>query len=235
MRCFRFFRPFWSKVRQCSARLMILTLSYWTVYIVSGSCFLTESLFECDIAHRRSETVLCALLRSCVTRCTFFIVLCMFRMCERGFHPVIWSHIGIYLCVFTLQNLTVPHDFCFPLSVSVKQSWWHWRVLRAGLMNFYWRKLLEFFLSSTVFPFIFSLSVGWIDWLWSWDWLGVNRSLPAMHCRFLKTIIIIIISLQYCCRLFWRNNSFTQLYFIIMTLSKQYIIICTLNNRILLL
>ena len=39
-----------------------------------------------------------------------------------------------------------------------------WSVSRAGLMLFCWPKLLEPFLSSTVLPFLFFLSIGSLGW-----------------------------------------------------------------------
>ena len=43
---------------------------------VSGARFLTGSVFECDITHRRSVAVLCVLyIRSGVIRCTLLLVL----------------------------------------------------------------------------------------------------------------------------------------------------------------
>ena len=51
---------FWSTVLQCGARLPIHTLNYWAV---RGARFLTDGVFECDIAHRRSVAVLCMLYK----------------------------------------------------------------------------------------------------------------------------------------------------------------------------
>ena len=61
---------------------------------VGGVRFLTGGVFEYDISHRRSVAVLCMLLRSGVTRCTLLMVLSLDRMCQRGLHAVLWSHIG---------------------------------------------------------------------------------------------------------------------------------------------
>ena len=52
---------FWSTVLQSGAQLPIHTLNYWTG---SQWCwFLTGGVFESDIAHRRSESVMCMLYK----------------------------------------------------------------------------------------------------------------------------------------------------------------------------
>ena len=48
--------------------------------IVSGESFLTDSVFECNIAHRRSVEYYVRCIRSGVTRCTHFMVLYMCHM-----------------------------------------------------------------------------------------------------------------------------------------------------------
>ena len=51
---------FWSTVLQCGARLQIHSWNCWTVLSVVP-VFLTRSVFECDLVHRRSAAVLCML------------------------------------------------------------------------------------------------------------------------------------------------------------------------------
>ena len=46
---------FWNTVLQCGARLPIHTLNYRTVQ--SGGSVSNWGVFECDIAHRRGNTV----------------------------------------------------------------------------------------------------------------------------------------------------------------------------------
>ena len=46
-------------------------------------------------------------------------------------HAVLWSHIRTLICASSLQNLVVPQDFHFPVSISVVRSWWpciRWRM-----------------------------------------------------------------------------------------------------------
>ena len=62
----------------CSAADTHLKLLY---RVVTGACFLTGGVFECDLAHRRSVAVFCMLTRSGVTHCTLFMVLFLCRMC----------------------------------------------------------------------------------------------------------------------------------------------------------
>ena len=57
-------------------------------------------------------------------------------------------------------------------------------------MLFFWPKLLSPFLSSTVFP-LSLFSVGWLCGARVFVLIGVNCSLPALHCRLFVIIIII--------------------------------------------
>ena len=49
---------------------------------VSGARFLTRSVFECDIAHRRSVSVLCICIRSGPTRCILLMVSHTWAVCD---------------------------------------------------------------------------------------------------------------------------------------------------------
>ena len=60
----------------------------------SGARFLTGGVFECDIAHRRSEAILCLLYKIRWNRCTRLMVLYLNRWCQCGLHAVLQSHIG---------------------------------------------------------------------------------------------------------------------------------------------
>ena len=145
--------------------------------VVSGARFLTGSVFECDIAHRRSVSVLW--IGTGVTWCTLFMVLNLCRMCHRGYHAVLWSHIGMLMSL-SLQNLTVQQDLYSPLSVNVERAFypcirWCWtgEFQEQAQCCFYWPKLLDPILFSTVFPLnSFCLYVGlagrgvWTDRVW---------------------------------------------------------------------
>ena len=62
---------------------------------VSGARFLTASVFECDIAHRRSVAVLCMLYKiRCNPMNPLNGALPAPYMCQCGLHAVLWSHIG---------------------------------------------------------------------------------------------------------------------------------------------
>ena len=97
---------------------------------ISGARFLTGGVFECDIAHRRAVAVLCMLYK---IRCNpmhslndslpgLYVpvrVMCANargtgRMCHDG-------RTSVHLCTASLQNLTVPQDFCLPLSLFCLQ------------------------------------------------------------------------------------------------------------------
>ena len=101
--------PFWSSVMQCGARLPIHTLNYWTV----------QSVFERDIAHRRSVAFLCMLYQ---IRCN--LMHAAWTVCGSAGYTWCPGRTSVYLCATSLQNLAVPHDFYSSLSVSLERSYW---------------------------------------------------------------------------------------------------------------
>ena len=131
--------------------------------VVSGARFLTGSVFECDIAHRRSVAILCICIRSGATRCTLLMVLFPDRMCQCGLHAVLWSHIGSLMRCLVAE----PRSIAGPLFLSQCPSGtillalysmvWNWHVSSAGPMLFHWPKLLNPYYSLLLF-FAFSSS-----------------------------------------------------------------------------
>ena len=81
------------------------------------------------------------------------MVHCLCRTCQRGLRLVPWSNIGV------LYLIAMSNDIASPVFNSVLLQ--DTCVERAGPMFFYWPKLLDPFLISTVFPFSsFCLLVG---------------------------------------------------------------------------
>ena len=60
-------------------------------------------------------------IRSGVSRCTLLMVLYLDRMCQRGLHAVLWSHIGSLMHA-SLQNLALQQDFYSLLGVPLELS-----------------------------------------------------------------------------------------------------------------
>ena len=128
---------------------------------VSGSRFLTGSVFQYDVSHRRSVAVLYMLYK---IRCNPMHPL---NDALRGPHVAVRvtrgalvAHQYTSLSVTSLQNLAVQQDFCSPLSVpgtillTPYSMVWDWCVSRAGPMLFYWPKLLYPYYSLVLFfPF----------------------------------------------------------------------------------
>ena len=85
---------------------------------VSGARFLTGSVFECDISHRRSVAVLCMLYK---IRCNPVHPLNgalpgpYVTVCASG-------RTSVHLCTASLQNLAVQQDFYFLLGVLLERS-----------------------------------------------------------------------------------------------------------------
>ena len=95
------------------------------------------------------------------------MVLYMDRMCQRRLHAVLWSHIGILMHRLA-QNLVVQQDFysllCVPLERSANPVFDGVGLagsksrVNASLLAL---AALSLLLSSTFFPFLFFLSIGW--------------------------------------------------------------------------
>ena len=93
----RYFRGFvLPDLEYCSAVWCLAAYAYLKLpdRVVSGTSVLTGSVFECDLAHRRSVAVLCMLYKIRCNPLTLFMVLFLCRMCRCGLHAVLWSHIG---------------------------------------------------------------------------------------------------------------------------------------------
>ena len=101
---------------------------------VSGARFLSGSVFECDIAHRRPWQSFACFIRSCVKRCTLLMVLYLDRMCQCGLHAVLWSHIGTLMHRLAAESLSTTgllfHSRC-PCGMILLTPYsmvWDWRV-----------------------------------------------------------------------------------------------------------
>ena len=126
---------------------------------VSGASFLTVGMFECDIPHRRSAAVLCMLYSPMHP---LYGALPSPNVSVR----VTPSTLVAYLYTYTVQNLAVPHNLYSPLTLPVERSCIRWcgtgefqeqgQCFSIGLCM-----LLYPFLSSTIVPFLFILSIGW--------------------------------------------------------------------------
>ena len=75
---------------------------------------------------------------------------------------------SVYLCTASLQNLAVPDDFYSPLSVPMERSCWlsiRWcgtgGFQEQGQCSFIGLSCSISTISSTKFPFLFFLSIGW--------------------------------------------------------------------------
>ena len=155
----------------------------WTKFITWGdnnqfsklitTRFLTWGVFECDIAHRRSVTVLCMHYK---IRCNPMHhpngALPVPYMCQCTY--AVPCMVAYWYTYATPRCRTSQYCRTFiPLSVSLwndladlYSTVWGWRVSTAEpTVLFYCPKLLYPSLSSTIFPFLFFLSMGGIVWL----------------------------------------------------------------------
>ena len=120
--------------------------------------------------------------RSCVTRCTLFMVLFLCRMCRCGLHTVLLSRIGTLMCLLAAEPLSIAgHLFpsqclCGTILVTPCSMVWDWRVSRARSMPFDWPSC-----SLTFCLQLFSLSLLSFHGLVLWGWgLRTDRVLIAL-------------------------------------------------------
>ena len=118
-------------------------------HAVSGSQFLTGGVFQCDIVHRQSVAILCMLYK---IRCN-------------PVHPLNCALPGPYVPVWVTGGALVAHRFTCPsgrILLTLYSMVWDCRVSRAGLVLFYWPKLLyPCYCLLLFFPFSsFCLQVG---------------------------------------------------------------------------
>ena len=99
-------------------------------------------------------------IRSGVIRCTLLMVLYLDRICQRGLHAVLWSHIGTLMHRLAAEPCSTA-GLLFPsrcpsgtILLTPYSMVWDWRVSRAGPMLRYWPKLLYPYYSLLLFfPF----------------------------------------------------------------------------------
>ena len=145
--------------------------------------FLTGGVFECDIARRRSAAVVCMLykIRYNPMR-SVYVAQPMLYMPVWDASGALLAH-SIFMRLFAAEPRSTPgHLFLSAINwmilMTLHSAVWDWRVSWARQIIFYWPKLLDFSLSSTDFPFFsFWLLVVIVEQR-SFDWYGVNHSLP---------------------------------------------------------
>ena len=154
------------------------TLAWEQQEWASGASFSTEGVCECDIAYRRSVVVLCIFYMILCNRmhilsifnCGALPLSCVPVRVTRG-ALVAHRDIGMFMLLLAAEPRS-PTGTLFPtpchcgtILLTLYSIVWDWRFSRAGIMIFYWTKLLAPFLSSTVFPLSFSFS-RWVLWGW---------------------------------------------------------------------
>ena len=85
---------------------------------VSGAEFLIGGVFECDIAHRRSVSVLCMLYK---ISCNPMLPLNGALPDASAGYTRCSGRTSVHLCTVSLQNLTVQQDFYSPLGVPLER------------------------------------------------------------------------------------------------------------------
>ena len=111
--------------------------------------------------HRRSVAVLFSCTRSCVTRCTIFMVLYLGRRCQCGLHAALWSYIGMLVRFLAAEpRLLFPCQYLCGTNLVTPYSMLRaWRVSRGWPMPSLWPNCsLPFCL--LLFPLLFFHSMG---------------------------------------------------------------------------
>ena len=101
---------------------------------VSGARFLTGGVFECDISHRRSVAVVCMLYKIRYNPVHPLNGALLDRVCQRGLHAVLWSHIGALKHRLAVEPCSTA-GFLFPsrcpsgtILLTPYSMVWDWRV-----------------------------------------------------------------------------------------------------------
>ena len=161
-------------------------------HVVNGARFLTGCVFECDIAYRRSDAVLCILYE---IRC-------------KKVHPLNDALPGPYVPVLVTLDALVAHRYTYaPPRCRTSQYRWTfvlfsvslWNDLADPLFDGVWLAgfksranafllalvALSLLSSSTIFPFLFFLSLGWYWWAFVFGLIGcisLSLSLQTHDC-----------------------------------------------------
>ena len=130
-------------------------------------------------------------IRSGVKRCIHLMVLSLDRMCQCGFHAVLWSHVGKLMHRLAAEPRSTAGVLfpsrcpCGMILLTSYSMVWDWRVSREGPILFYWPKMLyPFYNLLLFFPSLLSVYrlVLW-DWVLRTDiWcisLSLSLELPA--------------------------------------------------------
>ena len=163
--------------------------------VVSRVSFLTEGVFECDFAYRRSVAVLCMLYK--IRRNpmdTPSLWGSSSAICAGAGYVRRGDSISVHEVLAaeprSIAGLLFPCQYlCGTISVTPYSMVWDWRVSRAWPMNFYWPSC-----SLTFCLLLFSLSLlslhGLVLWGWSLRTDRVLIALPTMLYNPLESIII---------------------------------------------
>ena len=106
--------------------------------VVRGARFLTSPVFTGDVFWQYSACC----MRLGVIWCTIFMVLYVGRMCERGLHAVLWSHIRIPIRFLAAEPRSIVEPLflsqcpCGTILLTLYSMVWDWRVSRAGPIFF---------------------------------------------------------------------------------------------------
>ena len=166
-------RKFWrvlhgkSLLERCFRGFVVDTYIKLLGRFVSGARFQTMGVFECDIAHRRSVAVLCMLYKIRYNLMHhFYGALPMPYVLVSVTRGALVAHRYTYA---PNRYKTEPRSTAVPLfsSQCPRLTIWptldskvrDWRVSSAEPTLLHW--LLHRFLSFTIFPFLFFLSIGW--------------------------------------------------------------------------
>ena len=109
--------PFWSTVLHCGARLQITQLQLLE-WVDRGAVFLLRMRLRVTLLIVDLWQYYVCCIISGLTLCTHFMILYQYCMRHYGLHEVLWSHIGIPICVSSLQTSHYRLTF-IPLSVSL--------------------------------------------------------------------------------------------------------------------
>ena len=103
-----------------------------------------------------------------------------------GLHVVLLSQIGILIRFLAVESGSTTGPLfssqcpCGTTLLTLYSIVWDWRVSIAGPMRFYWPKLHYPLLSSTIFLFLFFLSIGFYCWPGVFGFIWCRSVFPCL-------------------------------------------------------
>ena len=145
-------------------------------------------------------------IRSGITRCTLLIVLSLYRMCQRGFHALLWSHIGTLMhrlaaepCITAglLFPSRCPSGTILLTPFSMVWDWFRW-FQEQGQCFFAPKLLYPYYIYMHIYIYTTILPWSCTDGRYFYDISG-TALFSGTNSVFFGTIVIFLLHFGYTC------------------------------------